>query len=59
MANQDLVQMANALLRANGFTWSGRHRKEVVREQAAFERRLITTPTNGKPRIRHPGVSAN
>ena len=49
MANQDLVQMANALLRANGFTWSGRPQKEVVREQVAFERRLITTPTNGKP----------
>ncbi|MDP3899556.1 MAG: hypothetical protein Q8Q23_00555 [bacterium] len=43
-----LQQQATALLRRNGYTWSGRSRKSVEPDQIAFERKLIVAGHCGK-----------
>ena len=48
-SQKDLTDEATKLLRTNGYTWSGRERREIDSRQCAFQKRMISTPCGGKP----------
>ncbi len=48
-SNKDLADEATMLLRKKGYTWSGREKAEIDRQQCAFQKRMISTPCGGKP----------
>jgi hypothetical protein len=50
--NKNLYRQATAMLRAAGYTAAGRPQGEKAPEQHAFEKRIISTPTGGKPGYR-------
>lgn len=54
MSKKEMEKLADDLLRAEGFTPTGRKIGEVPFAQRRFEGRLIPTPMGGKPRPARP-----
>lgn len=54
MSQKEMQQLADDLLRAKGYTPTGRKIGEVPFAQRRFENRLIRTPMGGKPRSARP-----
>ncbi len=52
MSNREMAEEATRLLRAHGYTASGRDRRDSDYNQYRFEKRLVVVPFRGASRRR-------